>query len=417
MSIPVTCSCGKKLSARDDQVGKRAKCPQCGQTFVIAPNRAPGEEPAVPSGATPGPAYDGKPVAFWLDLLASSDAPERRKAADILAGVGPEAAGELDAFVRSCESEHLLARHWATVCLGAIGPAAKEALPALIARLGDDQPLVREKAAKAIEQVMPEARPLVPHLLRGLNEKDDDRRAAAVELFRRNLRTAGISRFRFWACTCGRVYIKVDLEQRLRQMADSPDAVSWEGKRSCGQCGAQFDDRDIYAGKYDVPETHWAKLMSKFGKQLSVPDDFLDETKQDAGYRISDESHGNEPFSTMPSLEPFSMSLAAPASMESDQGYAIAEAAPPIYGALGPRRQTDAEQKRVPGAVVRQSGKYKCTSCGKKRLSTASNTSAGPAPGRASVVMQFKAGKTFTECPQCGELTEWELLPPFSAGG
>ncbi|HVA47641.1 MAG TPA: HEAT repeat domain-containing protein [Pirellulales bacterium] len=372
----------------------------------------------MPSGAAQAPAYDGKPLAFWLDLLASSDASERRKAADILAGVGPEAASELGTFVRYGESEHVLARHWATVCLGAIGPAAKEALPALYARLGDDQPLVREKAAKVIEQVMPEARPFVPHLLRGLNEKDDDRRAAAVELFRRNLRTAGISRFRFWACPCGRVYIKVDLEQRLRQMADSPDAVSWEGKRSCRQCGAQFDDRDIYAGKYDVPETHWSRLMSKFGKQLSVPDDFLDDTKQDAGYRISDESHGNDPILTMPSLEPFSMALAAPASMEGDQGYAIAEAAPPpIYGALGPRRQTDAEQERVPGAVVGQSGKYKCTSCGKKRLSTALSTSVGPAPGRASVVMQFKAGKTFTECPQCGELTEWELLPPSAAGG
>jgi hypothetical protein len=27
------------------------------------------------------------------------------------------------------------------------------------------------------------------------------------------------------------------------------------------------------------------------------------------------------------------------------------------------------------------------------------------------MVKQFKAGKQFTDCPNCGDLTEWELLP------
>lgn len=416
MAIHVLCACGKKLAAREELAGKRAKCPQCGKTLLV-PAAAASQKPDAGVDTPRAPLYDGKPVEHWLELLTSSDPSQRRKAADVLAGVGPEAAGELATIVSQSTSEHVLVRHWSTVCLGAIGPAAKEALPALLARLSDEQPLVREKAAHAIEQVVPDARPFVPRLLKGLNEKDGERRAAAVELFRRNLQTAGISRFRFWACTCGRVYIKIDLEQRLRKLVDSPESVSWDGKRACAQCGAQFDDRDIYAGKYDVPDAHWPRLMSKFGKQLSVPVDFLADAKQDESYRISDDAHSHDALPSTPSLEPFSMAMAGPAAVESDQGYAIAEApqAPPVYGVLGQKRESATTQELVPGAVVQVTGDYKCTACGKKRLASAAATS-GPTPARASVVMPFKAGKTFTECPQCGDLTEWKLLPSSPGG-
>lgn len=44
MSISVTCQCGKRLTAKDEHAGKRAKCPACGQILAI-----PG---------TPLPAYD-----------------------------------------------------------------------------------------------------------------------------------------------------------------------------------------------------------------------------------------------------------------------------------------------------------------------------------------------------------------------
>lgn len=408
MAIQVLCACGKKLAAREELAGKRAKCPQCGKTLLIPPVAATSKTPAATAPA--GPLYDGKLAAHWLDLLASADPADRRKAADVLAGVGPEAVADIETFVSRSTSEHVLVRHWATVCLGAVGPGAKEAVPALLARLNDDQPLVREKAAHSIEQVLPDARHFVRHLLLALNEKDDDRRAAAIELFRRNLQTGGVSRFRFWACTCSRVYIKLDLEQRLRQMVDSPESINWDGKRVCGQCGAQYDDREIYAGKYDVPEVHWPKLVSKFGKHLSVPLDFLADAKQDEGYRISDESQGHDPLIGMPLLEPFSLAMAGPASLETDQGYAIAEAAspPPVYGVLGQKRESSTAQELVPGTLVQVTGKYKCITCGKKRLASAA---AAPTAPRASVVMPFKAGKTFTECPQCGELTEWELLP------
>jgi hypothetical protein len=46
MAIQVLCSCGKTLSARDEHVGKRAKCPNCGSIITI-------EEPAVLEEAQP----------------------------------------------------------------------------------------------------------------------------------------------------------------------------------------------------------------------------------------------------------------------------------------------------------------------------------------------------------------------------
>jgi DNA-directed RNA polymerase subunit RPC12/RpoP len=408
MPFTVTCTCGKKLSAREEHVGKRAKCPQCGQMLLIAPKsaaKAPKE--AAVAGATPH--HDVSKLDPWFDLLASDDPSQRKKGADHLAAVGPDAAHELPVLIRRSTSENMLIRHWAVACIGHIGPVAKGALAALMDRLGDDEPLVREKAAKAIEHVLPEAKPFVSALLHGLEEKDDHRRAAAIELFRRNLKTTGISRFRFWACTCGRVYIKVDLEQRLRKMVDAADEVSWEGKRSCGQCGAHYEDRDIYAGKHDVPEQHWSRLRTKFGPHLSVPDDFLDDTREDAGYRISDDAASQHVDLSIPSLAPFSIALESPA-LEGEQGYAIsASAPPPVYGVLGQQHGKETVEL-VPGVEVPKSGKYKCTSCAKKRLKAASEASAGPTPPRASIVMQFKAGKTFAECPNCRDLTEWEWL-------
>src|SRR5437588_3611300 len=35
MSIVVSCDCGKRLRARDEDAGKRAKCPGCGKTLVV----------------------------------------------------------------------------------------------------------------------------------------------------------------------------------------------------------------------------------------------------------------------------------------------------------------------------------------------------------------------------------------------
>ena len=37
MPVTVTCSCGKSLKVRDELIGKRVKCPACGNAFPVAP--------------------------------------------------------------------------------------------------------------------------------------------------------------------------------------------------------------------------------------------------------------------------------------------------------------------------------------------------------------------------------------------
>lgn len=422
MRFTVTCACGKKLAARDEQIGKRAKCPQCGQILRIA---APATQPASPTKAaetftgaehhTPAippedataPLYDGQRLEHWLDLLASADANDRRKAAEVLGGVGPEAAVELPTLVAYSTRPHILVRHWATVCLGQIGPAALGALEPLLARLNDEQPLVREKAAQAIGQIVPGAAAFAPRLLRELNRKDADH-TQAIEVFRRDLKTAGISRLRFWACKCGRVYIKLDLEQRLRRIIEAPHELNWDATRTCGQCGAQYHDREIYAGKHDVPETYWSKLRAKFGKQLAVSDDLFDETKQEAGYRINEDATTTE-SSALPGSSPFSLNMETVFSSDMNDGYALAEtpAPAPLYERHIARTSGPAEPELVPGATVPETGKYKCKTCAKRRLS---NPAEANALVRASVILSFRSGKTFSECPNCGDLTEWEFI-------
>src|SRR5688500_5065965 len=46
MPITVTCTCGKSLKVRDELIGKRVKCPACGNAFPVT---AAG---AAPAGAT-----------------------------------------------------------------------------------------------------------------------------------------------------------------------------------------------------------------------------------------------------------------------------------------------------------------------------------------------------------------------------
>ncbi|MGH7136797.1 MAG: HEAT repeat domain-containing protein [Pirellulales bacterium] len=383
------------LIAQPQTPGASVEAPA--ETVAAGAGKTLVESPSRPTSLV----YDGHGLEHWFDLLASPDPNERRKAAEVLSGVGPEAASELSTLISRSTAPHILVRHWATVCLGQIGTAAKEAIDALMSRLDDEQPLVREKAVQSIEQVLPEARPFLPRLQRELNAKDADR-AHAIEVFRRDLKTAGVSRFRFWACTCGRVYIKLDLDERLRKMVAAPHEVDWEGMRACGHCGARYADRDVYAGKYDVPEPHWPKLRAKFGKQLSVPDDFFDDAKQDAGYRISDEAFPTD-LAGMPSLGAFSLALDTIITTESEKGYAIAAA--PAAMPIGAQGVAKEEVELVPGATVPKTGKYKCRTCSKKRLAKPGQPSE-PSLVQASVVMPFKSGKTFSECPKCGDLTD-----------
>jgi predicted RNA-binding Zn-ribbon protein involved in translation (DUF1610 family) len=98
-------------------------------------------------------------------------------------------------------------------------------------------------------------------------------------------------------------------------------------------------------------------------------------------------------------------------------GYAISSA--PVHKPdLSNRPEFELEDKSlVPGAKVPATGRYRCTACGKVRLSQSRSGKSAGAEGSAkagepkpSVIKPFKAGKEFPECPNCGDLTEWELV-------
>src|ERR1700742_4011272 len=45
MPVTVTCSgCGKQLNVKDEYLGKRLKCPQCGATFTATESPRPGKK-------------------------------------------------------------------------------------------------------------------------------------------------------------------------------------------------------------------------------------------------------------------------------------------------------------------------------------------------------------------------------------
>lgn len=100
--------------------------------------------------------------------------------------------------------------------------------------------------------------------------------------------------------------------------------------------------------------------------------------------------------------------LAMPLMPDSAQdGYALAEAVPVHHAPAEPEAESDNEL--VPGAVVRQTGHYKCTACHKLRMAS-SKSSPKVAVQHKTVLKHFKAGRTFAECPNCGDLTEWQLI-------
>jgi hypothetical protein len=425
MSIAVICQCGKKFQAKDEHAGLKTKCPSCGLPLIIPPAAerpaavragtptaltASTPAPAIPAPAAPAsaalapaapPSYEGRRVADWLDLLQVDDPAARKHAAQVLANIGPEAETELSVFIQRLEAEHVLLRHWAVTCLERIGPAARGAVEALLARLDDEEPLIRGKVATALESIEPDCAPFVARLRRGLVHKDAEHRAAAIGTFRREMKTLGISRCRFWSCACGCVYEKENLDDRLKLLADGAP-VDWQGARVCKKCGKSHALNDVYAGKHDVPQKFWPQVVKRFGDRVQVPDDLLvDKSQQPQGYDLS-ESQMLDTLAILPggpsAMPVFSDSV--------DEGYALAEALPVHQAPIETRAENDNEF--VPGAVVPQTGHYNCKSCHKARL--ASDKSSQIAVKQKTVLKHFKAGKTFAECPNCGDLTEWQRI-------
>ncbi|MGH7135455.1 MAG: HEAT repeat domain-containing protein [Pirellulales bacterium] len=441
MSISVVCQCGKKFQAKDEHAGLKTKCPVCGQPLVIpklaekavaapaALASKPAAAAAMPAAASAMPAaaatasaakqptpsdstttavvpsaYEGKRVADWLDLLQVDDPAARKHAAEVLSTIGPEAGTELSVFIERLEAEHVLLRHWAVTCLEKIGPAARGAVDALVKRLDDEEPLIREKVAAALERIEPACAPFAARLRRGLTNKDASARKSAVATFRREMKTLGISRCRFWACGCGSVYEKENLEDRLKLLADDGE-LEWTGTRACKKCGQRYALRDVYTGKHDVPQKFWPQLIKRFGDRVQVPLDLLAVKDDVQGYDLSD----NQMFDVLTAVLPGGSS-SMPLIEESSgvEGYALAEAMPVQHGPP-PQAKTEGDDDLVPGATVPKSGHYKCTACHKQRMS-GDKSGLKLAVQHKTSLKHFKAGKTFSECPHCGDLTEWQFV-------
>lgn len=420
MSIAVVCQCGKKFQAKVEHAGLKTKCPVCGQPLVIPSATAKAATPpaypvaaqmpqkplAAAVQATP-PSYEGKRVGDWLDLLQVDDPAARKHATEVLSSIGPEAGMELSTFIERLAAEHVLLRHWAVTCLEKIGPAAKPAIEALTKRLEDEEPLIRDRSAMALAQIEPACATFVARVRRGLADKDSARRKAAVATFRREMKTVGISRCRFWACTCGSVYEKDDLEDRLKRLADGGNG-GWEGTRGCKKCGKSYPLLDVYSGKHDVPQKFWPQLKKRFGERIEVPDDLLaDPSQEQQGYSISD-SQMMEPLTNGDFSSPSSMPVIPLAA--DDTGYALAEQAP-VHHHDNHVDEEPTDNELVPGAVVPKSGNYKCTACHKMRMSQSKSAlKLGTAVQTKTIIKHFKAGRTFSECPHCGDLTEWQFV-------
>jgi HEAT repeat protein len=88
-------------------------------------------------------------------------------AARALGRMGSAAVPELS---RSLSDANPVMRRRAAEILAQIGPEAKDAVPALTRALDDRDPEVRKAAARALGEIGPDAKDAVPHLIEALRE-------------------------------------------------------------------------------------------------------------------------------------------------------------------------------------------------------------------------------------------------------
>jgi serine/threonine-protein kinase len=140
-------------------------------TAEPTPTPRPAPTPAPPA-PTPTPARPTEPPPPAVDpevrrlaaALGDPDAAARRRAAQDLAALGPEAAPAAGALSAALADRNADVRLRAAEALGRIGPAARSSVAALTQALGDADPMVRAEAAKSLglmaEVASPAAGPL-----------------------------------------------------------------------------------------------------------------------------------------------------------------------------------------------------------------------------------------------------------------
>jgi len=131
-------------------------------TSIPTPTPTPTPTPARPADPV-RPAVDAE-VQGLAAALADPDATARRRAAQDLAAMGPEAAPALGALSTALGDRSADVRLRAAEAIGRIGPAARAAVPGLTQALRDADPMVRAEAAKSLglmaEAAAPAAGPL-----------------------------------------------------------------------------------------------------------------------------------------------------------------------------------------------------------------------------------------------------------------
>ena len=117
------------------------------QNAQIAKQRKPGTPPAKKS---PAKKVRGKTMAEWMAQLQSGDRNKRLKAGQALAKFGKKPVPQL---IKQLKHKDVARRRRAAQALGVIGPNAKDAIPQLKEAIEDVDERVREYARDALKKI------------------------------------------------------------------------------------------------------------------------------------------------------------------------------------------------------------------------------------------------------------------------
>ncbi len=115
--------------------------------------------------------FEGRSARDWARDLGSPDPESRRKAANALGAIGPDAGEAVPALAAALRDDpDPQVRGDAALALAKMAPASRTAVPALAEALSDENPLTRMNAALALFRLKEEARPAIPALTRAVKD-------------------------------------------------------------------------------------------------------------------------------------------------------------------------------------------------------------------------------------------------------
>jgi HEAT repeat protein len=124
-----------------------------------------------------------KNVEILVKQLKEGDKDQRKKAAESIEKLGPDAKAAVPALGEALKDQEPDVRYSAAQALGRMGPEARGAVAALSELLKDTNKDIRQSSAWALGRIGPEAKEAAPALLETLKDQDKDvRRTAAWAL-------------------------------------------------------------------------------------------------------------------------------------------------------------------------------------------------------------------------------------------